>query len=140
MIHNEGRLNHLLLAELLEEQIDDITLLMALLKYNIVLSCDCLCFLVSFNSVEINAGVFLNCIDHGDALERLGHINHSAVIADDRASADFLSQVAEHTLGQFHHALIVGVCLIQLHQGKFRVVTGINTLVTEYTANLVNTL
>ena len=41
---------------------------------------------------------------------------------------------------EFHHALIVCVCLIQLHQCELRVMTGVNTLIAEYTADLVYTL
>ena len=46
----------------------------------------------------------------------------------------------DHVLGDVHHALIVGVGLIQLDGGEFRVVTGVHALVAEDAADLVHAL
>ena len=46
----------------------------------------------------------------------------------------------DHILGDVHHALIVGVCLIQLDGGELRVVAGVHALVAEDTADLVDLL
>ncbi len=45
-----------------------------------------------------------------------------------------------HILGNVHHALIIGVCLIQLDGGELRVMTGVHALVAEDTADLVDVL
>ncbi len=140
MIRHEGRLDHLLLAEFIEEQIQDIALLMARFVSHALLVCDLLCFLIRLDPGEINACVLLHGIDHGDAFKRLRHIDYSPVVADHGASADLLSQIAEHALGEFHHALIIGIGLIELHQRELGIVAGIHTLVSENAADLIDAL
>ena len=139
MIHDEGRLDQLFLAELLEEKVDDITLLMTLLICNMMLICKFFRCSIIFYSIEINSGIFLNRIVHGHACKWLAKIDLDAIVTDLCTSADFLCKITEHRLCQFHHSLIVCVCLIQFHQREFRVMTGINTLITEYTTDLVYT-
>ena len=56
------------------------------------------------------------------------------------AAAYLFSQITEHALSQLHHTFIICVCLIQLHQSKLWVMTCINTLITEYSANLIYSL
>ena len=51
---------------------------------------------------------------------------------------NFLCHMTVQILCQIHHAVIICICLIQLHQGKFRIVSGIQTFITEYTSNLIN--
>ena len=48
--------------------------------------------------------------------------------------------MAVQVLGEIHHAVVIGVCLIQLHQGKLGVMSGVQSLVTEYTADLIDAL
>ena len=45
-----------------------------------------------------------------------------------------------HVLGNIHHAVVIGVCLIQLDGGELRVMTGVHALVAENTADLVYAL
>ena len=138
MIHDEGRLDHLLLAELLKEEVDNVAPLVALLELHIVDLCDCLGLLIGADRAEVHAGVFLHRIDHGQPAERLRHVNDRIFVLDDGASADLLRQIAEHGLGQLHHAIVIGVRLIKLHQRKLRVVTGVHALVPEDAADLID--
>ena len=140
MIHDKCRLDQFFLTVLLEEEVDDITFLMTVLILNMMLVSKFLsCFIICY-FVKINSCIFLDSIVHGQTCERLTKIDLNTIVGDLCGTADFLCKVTEHGLCQFHHSFIIGICLIKLHQSKLRIVTGINTLVTEYTANLVNSL
>ena len=47
--------------------------------------------------------------------------------------------MAVQVLCQIHHTIIIGICLIELHQSELRIVAGIQTLVPEYSSDLINT-
>ena len=95
---------------------------------------------LGFDGVKIHAGILLDRVDHGETLKGLSEVDLRTLIGDRRAAADDLGEMAEHTLRQLHHAVIIGVRLIQLHEREFRIVTGIQTFVTEHTADLVHPL
>ena len=99
-----------------------------------------LSFFVCLYFIKINVCIFLYGVDHCDALKWLRKVNLDAIVGDYGAATYFLCQIAVHALCEFHHALIVCICLIQLHQCKFRIMTGIYTFITEYTANFKYTL
>ena len=99
-----------------------------------------LCCIVICNGIPVHAGVLLHCVHHGDPLEGLAQIHLHALIGDLSGSQDFLGDMTVHSLREIHHAVIVCVCLVQLHQREFRVVAGVHTLVPEYTADLIDTL
>ena len=130
----------MLLTELLEEEVDDIASLVAGLILHMVLIRQGFGLLVRSYCAEINTRVFLDSVDHRHAAEGLFHINDGAVVTDDRTAADLLRQIAEHALRQLHHALVVRVSLVELHQGKLRVVAGIHALVAEHAADLIDPL
>ena len=113
---------------------------MALLIFDVVLVSNLFRLFIGADLAKVHAGVFLHRVNHGDAAEGLFHINDRAVIAEYCAAADGLCQMAEHLLGQVHHAVVVGVGLIQLHQGKFRIVSGIHALIAEDAADLIDAL
>ncbi len=146
MIHDEGRLDHLVLAEGIEEQVDDVALLVARLIGNLVLVRDFLCLLVGFDLVKIDAGLFLNGFDHGQSAERLAEVDGDAgaglliAIVQAGRAAYLLCDITEHGLGQFHHTVVIGVGLVELHQGEFRVMPLIESLVAEHAADLKHTL
>ena len=112
MIHDKGRLDQFFLTVLLEEKVDDIALSMTILKLDVMLFCKLFRFFIGFHRIEINAGLFLDGIVHGQTLEWFTEINLNTVVGNLCASAHFLSQITEHALGQLHHALIIGICLV----------------------------
>ena len=61
-------------------------------------------------------------------------------IIDLRAAAYLLRQITEHALGELHHSVVVCVCLVELHKCELRVMLGVYTFVSEYTADLVDSL
>ena len=140
MIHNEGGLNQVLLAELFEEEVDDVALGVTLLEFYMMLLSKLLCLGIICNGIEINTGIFLDTINHGNAFEWLAKVDLNAIVCDYRGTADGLCQMLKHALGEFHHPLVIGVCLVQLHQGKLRIMSGIYALITEYTADFVYSL
>jgi hypothetical protein len=56
------------------------------------------------------------------------------------STSDLLDQARDKLLGQIHHIEHIGVGPVEFTGGELRVVSKIDTLVTELTANLVNTL
>ena len=61
-------------------------------------------------------------------------------VLDLHGAVDLLRYAAVHRLGQIHHAVIVGICLIQLHERELGIMAGIETLVAEYASDLIHSL
>ena len=139
VIHNKGRLDQMILYILLKEQVQDIPLLMTLLKFNAFFLCQSLCCLSIRNLVKINSCVFLDGIYHRQSLERLGKIHLMITILEDLGTCHFLGNVTIKLLGKIHHTVIICIRLIKLHQCELRIMSGIQSLITEHTTNLVNT-
>jgi len=135
MIHNKCWLDQLLLTELLEEQVDNIPLLMTILVCDMMLVCQLLCLCIICYLIKINAGIFLDCVIHCQTLKRLTKVDFNTIVRNLCTATYLLCEVTEHRLCQFHHALVIGICLIQLHQCKLWIVAGVNTLITEYTTD-----
>ena len=140
MVHDEGRLNQMLLDILLEEEIQDVALLMALLIFHMALLRESLRLLVGCHLVKVDAGVLLHGLRHGEACKRLAEVDGVLTVGNHGAAANLLCEVAEHGLREFHHSVVIGVCLIELHQRKLGVVAGVHTLVTEHAADLEDSL
>ncbi|CDA88646.1 putative uncharacterized protein [Ruminococcus sp. CAG:563] len=140
MIHNECRLNELVLAELLKEEIENVALCVTLLELNIMLLSELLCLCVILDCVKINACIFLNGICHCESLKRLAEVDFLIAVCDGRRTANLGCKVSEHALGEIHHSVIIGICLIKLHESELGVMSCVHTLVTENTADLINSL
>ena len=140
MIHDKSRLNQFFLAELFKEKILNIADTVTLLKSNLLFFRKGSRLFQGLNLVKINARIFLNGISHGKSSERTLQVNGGSLIADMESPANLLCKIPEHGLGKFHHPVVVGICLIELHQCKLRVMTGIDSLVPEYSSDFVNAL
>ena len=112
MIHAECRLNQLLLTVFLKEEVDDITLLVALLVCAMMLVRKLLGGSIIRYLIDIDSRLFLDGIIHGQTCEWLSKVDLYAVVADLGASANLLCEVTEHGLRQLHHAFVVCVCLV----------------------------
>ena len=88
---------------------------MALLELYVLLLCSCSCLFQRMDFIKIHTGVFLNGIYHGDTLKRLSKIHFHTVVADLCSSKNLLRHKTVQVLGQIHHAVVIGVCLIQFH-------------------------
>ena len=128
------------LGVFLEEQAQDVALLVSVLKFDMVLPGDRLGFLVGLDLVKVNAGVLLHRVEHGDTRKGLAKVDLDAVVGDFGGAEHLLTDVAVHFFGQVHHAVVVGVCLIELHQRKLGIVARVHALVAEDPADLIDAL
>ena len=80
MIHDECRLDQLLLTELLEEQVHDVALLVALLVLYVMLVSDLLRLSVISNLVKINTCIFLDSVNHSQTLKWLAKVDLDSVV------------------------------------------------------------
>ena len=140
VIHHKGGLDQVLLYIRLKEQIENIALLVALLILDLVGVRRSAGLLQGVYLLKINAAVLLDRVYHGDAGKGLGQIHLNAVISNLGGAQHSLGHMAIHPLGQVHHTVIIGICLVQLHQGEFRVMASIHAFVTEHAPDLIHTL
>ena len=82
MIHNEGWLDQFFLTELLEEEVYDITLLVAFFVFYISLFGKCFCFLIGCYFVKFDAGVFLDALCHRHSGKWLSKVNFCSLVGD----------------------------------------------------------
>src|SRR5699024_8549752 len=125
---------------LLEEQVQDITLLMSLFKFNMVFLRELSCLLQSLHLIPVDSGILLHRVDHCDALKRRSEIHLDPIVYDLGGPQNFLRHIAVQILRQVHHPIIVSISLIQFHEGKLRIMSRVKSLVSEHTADLVNSL
>ena len=140
MVHYEGRLNEMFLHILLEEQVQNVALLMSLLKCNVMLLRQRSRLLQSLHLIPVHTGILLHRIHHCDTLKRFSKIHLDSVIDNLRGSQNLLGNMAVKILCQVHHSIIIRIRLIQFHQRKFRIMSRIQSLVAEYPADLIDSL
>ena len=93
--------------------------------------------LVRRNGGKVHAGVFLDGLDHGHPLP-VAQVDVLALVGDLQGAADLHGHGLHHFFHQIHHAVEIGVGLVQLNGGKLRVVGGIHALIAENPAYLVD--
>ena len=130
----------MLLAESLKEEVQNIASLMSLFECNALLLCDGSRLFEGLDCRKIDAAVLLDRLGHRDAAEGLLEVNLGTAVHNLRAAVYLPRHMAEHVLGEVHHALVVRIRLIELHQRELRVMTGIQALVPEHAADLVDAL
>ena len=140
VVHDKGRLDQLIFAVLLEEEADDVAAFMMCFKLDMFFFCKRFYFVLRCDLIEVDAGFFLDGVNHGQTAEGLTKVDFLAVINDFCTAADCLSQVTVHIFCQIHHAVIVCVGLIEFHQSKLRIVTGVHAFITEYAADFIDAL
>ena len=86
---------------------------------------------------KIHAGVLVHRLQHGKLFPFVEVYHHLAVGKLTRAQ-NGVGAIAEQPLRNVHHAVEVGVRLIQLYRGKLRIMFGIHTLVAELPAYFVH--
>ena len=140
MIAHKGGLDHLLLTIGLEEEVDDVAPLVALGILDMMLPGRLTGLLQSIDHIKVHTGVLPNRLDHADTAEGLRKVDIHTAVVDLRGAQDLFRHMAVHGLGLLHHAVIVRVGLVELQEGEFRVMPGIQSLVAENAADLVDTL
>ena len=94
-------------------------------------------FLVGLDGVKVHAGILLDRFHHGHALP-VGEIDFLALVGNLQGAADLLGNGLHHFFHQVHHAVVIGIGLVQFDGGELRVMLGVHTLVTEDTAHFVD--
>ena len=138
MIHDEGRLNQMLFHVFLKEQVQDISLLMSFLKFDLVFFRQFSGLFQCLHLIPVHTGVFLHGVYHGNPFKGFAQIHLDTVVYDFCRTQHFLSHMTIEILRQIHHAVVICVGLVKFHQGKLRIMSGIKTFVAEHTADLVN--
>ena len=98
------------------------------------------CFFQGVDLIKVHARVLLNSFHHSDTRKGPAQIHLHTLIGNGCGAQDCLGHMAVQVLRQLHHTVIVRICLVQLHQGKLRIMAGIQPLVAEYAADLVHSL
>ena len=94
-------------------------------------------FLVGLDGVKVHAGILLDRFHHGHALP-VGEIDFLALVGDLQGAADLLGNGLHHLFDEVHHAVVVGVGLVQFDGGELGVVLGVHALIAEDTAHFVD--
>ena len=84
--------------------------------------------LIGFPVIEINTGILLDGLHHGQALP-VAQVDLLALVGDLHAAADLESQAFVELFHQIHHAMEISECLIQLNGGEFGVMLGVHRCV-----------
>ena len=138
VIGDEGRLNQVRLDELIKAGLQTFALDRIRLDVHAARFALPARLLVAFPCVVIHAGILLDGLGHGQARPRAFHVDFLALILNLERAADLLCDVDVHLLHQIHDLLVIGIGLIQLDGGKFRVVARVHALVAEDAADLVD--
>ena len=95
------------------------------------------CFFQCLNLIPVNTCIFLNGIYHCNSFKWFAKIHFHTIVCDSCSSENFLCHMAIQVLCQIHHSVIICVRLIKLHQRKFRIMSCVQSFITEHTSNLV---
>ena len=138
VIHQEGWLYEMLFCVSVKDRAEDVPFSMEGFILDLEFLCLCPCFFQRMDLFPVNTGILLDGVHHCDPLEGLGEIHLDPLVVQLHGAKDLLSHMPEHLLGQVHHAVVIGICLIQLHHGKLRIVACVDTFIAEYASDLID--
>ena len=137
IIVDKRRLDEVLLHERVEELREDRALCRDLRQRNLVGLRRFDRLGVGGDRREIDAAVLLDGLDHRHALP-VAQVDRLALIRDLQRTADVLRHGFHHFLDEVHHAVVIGVRLIQLDRRELGVMLRVHALVAEDAAHLVD--
>ncbi len=138
MIDNKCRLNQVFLYKFFKEKIQNIAFFMPVFKFDMMFFGSGSRLFQGMNRRKIHAAVLFYRVNHGNPGKRLSKIHFFSLINNFRRPQNLLRHIAVKILGQIHHPVIIGVSLIQFHQGKFRIMPGVKPFVTENPSDFIN--
>ena len=138
MTINERRINDLVFAEFFKEFVDDVTDFPVGFVMNAMFVRNLASFFNSHFLPEINAGIFLDQVNHMRALERLVKVDFRSLIRHDAVVGNDLCGSFEDAFGFIHDVLEVKISSICFEHGKFRVVMRIDAFITENASDFIN--
>ena len=94
-------------------------------------------FFVTHVAEVVNAGCVLNSVGHRDTAPWAVEVDFYVTVHEYAGTEDFMCNGAEEVFGEIHHGFVVAVCLVYFQEGEFRVMTGVNPFITEYTTDFV---
>ena len=140
MTCDKCRLNQLVLDKCVEEQVQDVADLVSLLELDIVLLRHGARLIERLDLIEVDAAVLLYGLCHRHLRERLAEVDFISLVDDLRRAVDLLADRAVHVLSKLHHAVVIRVRLIELHQRELRIVLHVEAFISEDAADLVDSL
>ena len=96
------------------------------------------CSFATALAVKVDACVLSDRLNHRDSFKRFVKVQIHAVEGDFARAANFVCNVSEHTFGDVHHTVNVGVCLVKFQQSELGIMALIHTFVSENSADFVN--
>ena len=111
---------------------------MMLFIFYMMLVCKLASLFQSLNFIPVNACIFFHGIYHCNTFKRFSEIHLNAIVNDLRCAENFMCHMAVKIFCKIHHSVIICICLIKLHQCKFRIMSRIKSFVSEYTTDLVH--
>src|SRR5918995_155660 len=88
-------------------------------------------------AAKVESRPFANSFDEGHPAERRREIECLAVVLEYRGIQAVLYHTRDQVLGQTHHVGVIGIGLVQLEHGEFRIVSPVHPFVSEVVADFV---
>src|SRR5258706_10800011 len=88
-------------------------------------------------AVNVDTRKLFDCVEQTVARPGRSEIDFGSLVDYARRTFNFLGNVANHLLNQFHDIVIVSIGLIAFHHSKFRIMTAIYTLIAKIRTNLI---
>src|SRR5215469_4195819 len=93
-----------------------------------------------WKTIDIDTRELLNCIQQTYAPPGWCQVYLCPLVCNTRRAFHFLSNVADHLLDEFHNIIVVGICLIAFHHGKFRIMVTVYTLIAKIASDFIDPL
>ena len=138
MIHKECGLNKVMFNKFFKEEIEDVTLLMSVFKFDMLFFSKSLCFFICLDFIEINTCILLDSINHCNSFKRFTEIHLNTVVNNLCCAENSLCNMTVKIFCKVHHTVVISVCLIEFHKCELGIVSCVKTFVTEYTTDFVN--
>ena len=89
---------------------------------------------------EVNSGKFKDGLTEFDARPIPAQVDLAPLVREFGSPQHLLTGEEQHFFGEFHDALVIGICHIELKHGEFGIVFAVHSFVAEIAANLVHSL
>ncbi len=89
---------------------------------------------------NVHSGVFFNCVNHSDTAEWSFEIYNVVTNLHFCCAIDIKTYLFKKLFSELHHPVIVLVCHINFHAGKFRIMGSVHTFIAEILGEFIYTL
>ena len=137
IVGDKGWLNVIALAGCTENFIDQLAFAHGRVFLHVELVAD-FTELVFVHALDVDAGIFLDGIDHRNATERGLEADGLAVYLQFGCAVDFHGDALKHLFSEVHHPVVILIGYVYFHGGEFRIVGPVHAFVTEIFGKFVN--